>query len=188
MRVAAPWSPPAASASLARLKWLAAGPPVAVVSPVHLLLHTYLEPLHDFPWVIILFVWVAAGVWLFSFGVFRIIGMLERRIFERNQELEALLAVGRAATSSLDLSEVLDEALDAILEVTSAETAEVWLASEDGELVLERQRGAAAEAFHERTRFRPGEGLPGMVAEAGSPVLIHDLHSDPRLLREPVQA
>ncbi len=187
MRAAAPWSPPAATASLARLKWLAIVLPVAFVSMVHLLLHTWLEPLHDFPWVIVMFVWVAVGVWIFSFGVFRVIGILERRIFERNQELEALLAVGRAATSSLELSEVLDEALDAILEVTSAETAEVWLASEDGELVLERQRGAAAEAFHERTRFRPGEGLPGLVAESGSAVVVHDLASDPRFLREAVK-
>src|SRR3989304_6909458 len=98
MRPAARWSPPAASASLVPLKGLAIVLPVAFVSTVHLLLHTWLEPLHDFPWVLILFVWVAVGVWIFSFGVFRVIGILERRIFERHQELEALLAVGRAAT------------------------------------------------------------------------------------------
>lgn len=103
----------------------------------------------------------------------------------RNQELAALLAVGQAASSSLHLADMLDEALDAILTVTSAEAAEVWL-WDGGELRLERLRGDQSEAFAERTRFRLGEGLPGVTAEAGRPVAVHDLVSDPRLLRRGV--
>lgn len=113
-------------------------------------------------------------------------GVLFTKAQQRNQELAALLAVGRAAVSSLDLTEILDKALDAILEVTSAEAAEVWLMADGDELTLERHRGIGAEAFRERTRFRLGEGLPGLAAQQGTPVVVHDLASDPRFLRQRV--
>lgn len=176
----------AGGASFTRLKWLTIIAPLAFLALLQWLLHSVVEGLHDFPWFLLLFVWVASGIAVFSFGIFRIIGALERKVFEHNQELEALLAVGRAATSSLYLSEVLEKALDAILRVTSAEAAEVWLATGDGDLELERHRGLAPEAFLERTRFRRGEGLPGVAAESGAPLLVHDLASDPRFLRQGV--
>jgi len=113
--------------------------------------------------------------------------VLYARAQQRNKELAALLAVSEAATSSLDLPEVLDEALEAILAVTSAESAEVWLMEDNGVLTLERYRGLAPEAFHERTRFKMGEGLPGLAAQAGSPVVVHDLGADARFLRQQVK-
>lgn len=107
---------------------------------------------------------------------------------QRNQEFGGLLAVGRAAASRLDLSAMLDEALGATLSVTSAEAAEVWLAREDGELVLERHCGDAPEAFGQRTRLRVGEGLPGLAAQSGSAVVVHDLGADLRAARSDVSA
>lgn len=107
---------------------------------------------------------------------------------QRNQELAGLLAVGRAAASPLDLSAMLDEALGATLSVTSAEAAEVWLATDDGELMLERHCGHAPEAFRQRTRLRVGEGLPGIAARSGSPVVVHDLSTDLRAVRPDVTA
>lgn len=112
--------------------------------------------------------------------------MLFTKAQQRNQELAALLVVGRAAASSLELSQVLDKVLDTILEVTSAEAAEVWLTAEEGELTQARQRGIAAEAFRQRTRFRLGEGLPGLAAQTGAPLVVHDLAADPRFLRPEV--
>lgn len=103
---------------------------------------------------------------------------------QRNQELAALLAVGRAATSSLDLTALLDEALEALIEVTSAEAAEVWLVTPDGDVELARQHGLPPALALERTRFGRGEGLPGRVVETGMPVIIHDLPSQPGLKRE----
>jgi len=87
----------------------------------------------------------------------------------------------------LDLADVLDAALEAILSVTSAEAGEVWLVKDGGELVLVRQRGAAADAFQEWTRLRLGEGLPGLAAESGAPMVVHDLASDPRFVRHRVK-
>ncbi len=99
----------------------------------------------------------------------------------RNEELAALLAVGAAASSSLHLAEMLDAALGAILAVSSAEAAEVWLLR-DGELVLERRQGADPAG---RTRLRVGEGLPGLAVQTGRPVVVHDLGSDPRAVSVP---
>ena len=112
---------------------------------------------------------------------------LFERSLQRNREMEALLAVSRAVASSLALPQVLDRALDTILEFASAEAAEIWLAEEGGVLLLKRHRGAAPEAFFERTRLQVGEGLPGLAAQARSPVVIHDLPEDPRFLRARVK-
>ncbi len=105
------------------------------------------------------------------------------RTKQRNRELAALLTVGRAVTASLKLSEVLARALDTVLDVTTADVAEVWLTTENEELVLERQQGHAPEVFKERDRLRKGEGLPGLVVESGSPLVVRDLSTDSRFAR-----
>ncbi len=181
--------------TLRHLKWLAIVAPLAFLAALYVLIHTVLHSIHDFPGNLILLAWAAAGVALFSFSVFAAIGRLERHVWEqnraleqRNRELEALLAVGRAASASLVLPEVLAKAVETILEVTSAEAAEVWLRDEDeDELVLAFHGGAEPDAFAERTRLRLGEGLPGLVAERGEPITVHDLLADDRFVRPKVK-
>lgn len=176
--------------TLSRLKLLAIVAPLAFLVVLWTLAHTVFVSLHEFPWVLALLGVTAVVVALFAYGVFAIVSRLEQRIVEQNRELEqrneelgALLAVGRAASSSLERSELLDEAMAAILEFTRADAAEVWLAEGD-ELGLVGHRGLAEHAFKERMRIRSGEGLPGASAEAGVPVVVHDLASDPRLVRK----
>lgn len=170
--------------SLSQLKWFAIVAPVTFLVVVgYLVRGPFHEELHEFPGYLYVLAALAFGVSVFSFFVFGIIARVERRVLEQNEHLSALLAVGRAGSSSLDLADVLDAALGAILSVTSAEAGEVWLVTEGSELVLARQRGAAADAFRGRTHLRLGEGLPGLAAESGSPVVVHDLASDPRCVR-----
>ncbi len=170
--------------SPSRLKWFAIVAPVTFLVVVgYLVRGPFHEELHEFPGYLYVLAALAFGVAVFSFFVFGIIARVERRVLEQNEHLSALLAVGRAGSSSLELADVLDAALGAILSVTSAEAGEVWLVTEGSELVLARQRGAAADAFRERTHLRLGEGLPGLAAESGSPVVVHDLASDPRWVR-----
>ncbi len=101
----------------------------------------------------------------------------------QNRELGALLAVGKVVTSSFDTDEIVGASLDNIIAVTSADAAEVWLAEDDGDMVLHSHRGAFPEAFLERQRFQVGEGIPGMVAQKREPIIIRDLPSDARFLR-----
>ena len=174
--------------SLLRLKWFAIVAPVTFLVVVGFLVRgPFHEELHEFPGYLYVLGVLTVAVSVFSFLVFGIIGRVERRIVQQNEHLAALLAVGQAGSSSLDLTGVLDAALEAIVEVTSAEVGEFWLVGEDGDLVLVRQRGDAADAFGERTQLAIGEGLPGLAAQNGSPIAVHDLGSDPRWVRDRVR-
>jgi signal transduction histidine kinase len=112
--------------------------------------------------------------------------VLYARAEQRGQDLAALLAVARATAASFELPKLLDEALDAVLEGTTAETAELWLSDGAGNLTLACVRGVAASAFREVARLAPGEGLPGVAAESGSLVRVHELGADPRFVRPAV--
>ncbi|HSG14234.1 MAG TPA: GAF domain-containing sensor histidine kinase [Gaiellaceae bacterium] len=184
MRIDAPMT-------LGRLKWLAIVLPTLFLTSVWILLHDVAIELHRFPGILVLFPVTVLAVAVFAFGVFAVVSRLERRIVDQNRELEqrtseleAVLAVGRAAASSLELEELLEASMDAILEVTGADVAEVWVRSSHAELTLAGHRGLDGDAFAERTRFRLGEGLPGLTAAAGAPVVVRDLEHDPRVARE----
>jgi len=176
-----------APSGITRLRWLAIALPVAFIAGLNYLLHTALHTLHDFPEALGALAAVAVGTAAFSYAVFGIVERLERRILERNAMLAALIAVGREAGSSLDLGELLDNSLAAILANTSAEAAEVWLSEGESELALAHHRGLAPEAFRERLRLRVGEGLPGLVAERGKPIVVHDLPAEKRFVRDGVK-
>lgn len=103
----------------------------------------------------------------------------------RNHELAALVTAGKAVASSLDLDDVLGKSLDAVVEVAGVDAAEVWL-HEEPDLALRCHRGVYREAFAERTRFPLGEGFPGLVAQTRAPLLIRDLASDARFVRQRV--
>lgn len=179
--------------TLGRLKWLAIVAPIGFLAAMWALLHSVLFGLHDFPGVVVILAVTITGIALFAFGVFAVISRFERQVIAQNEELEqrrheleAVLTVGRAASSSLEPGELLDAAMDAILEVTKTDAAEVWLRSAPGELILARHRGIDAEAFAERTRLRDGEGLPGLTATAAAPVVVQDLPNDRRFVRPSV--
>jgi signal transduction histidine kinase len=171
------------SKALVHLRWLAIVAPIAFISVATFLLRGPAhDHLHHYPGFIYVLLVLAAAVVVFSFAIFAVIGRVENEVVERNRQLEAVLAVTRATSSPLSLADMLDAALDEILGVTSAEAGEVWLLKR-GELVLIRQRGMDEEAFRQRTRFRLGEGLPGVAAQRDTPLVVHDLPLDPRFVR-----
>lgn len=165
------------------LRWLAIILPVGFIVGLNYLLHTALHGFNDFPRILAVLALLVVLTAAFSFAVFGLVERLERRILERNAMLAALVAIGREAGSSLDLDELLDSSLAAILEISSAEAAEVWLTEDERELALAHHRGIAPEAFGEKTRLAFGEGLPGLVAERGSPLVLHDLPGERRVAR-----
>lgn len=180
--------------NLVRLKWFAIVLPLSALVLLVVLLRSSLHDwLHESPGVLFLGAFFAVCVFVFASVVFALIEDFEKRILDQNRELSelvartdrqnaelsALLTVGRASASSVELSEMLDEALDAILAVTPAEAAELWLV-EGGGLTLARFRGAGSGAFAAQPRVLFGEGLPGKAVKAQSPVVVHDRSSDPR--------
>ncbi|MDA1348278.1 MAG: GAF domain-containing sensor histidine kinase [Chloroflexi bacterium] len=118
--------------------------------------------------------------------MFGLIGRLQKESEDQNRQLTALLEVGRAGASSLDVDDVLERSLDTILDLTSGDTGEIWLKESGGSLTMRCHRGLHTEAFLELTTVGPGEGIPGVVGESGQPLLIRDLASDSRFLRQQV--
>lgn len=188
--------------TLERLKWAAIVLPLgALVVLVVLLRSSFHDWLHEAPGVFFLVALFMLCVFVFASVMFALIERLEAFILEQNRELSdllartdrqnaelsAFLAVGGAAASSIELSDMLDEALAAILGATSAEAAELWLV-DGGSLTLERFRGVGAAAFGSRKSLLVGEGLPGAAATAPSPLVVHDAYLDPRFKSEEVVA
>lgn len=110
-----------------------------------------------------------------------------RRLEERNAELAALNAVALATSQYTDLTQVLREALEAVLAAIEVEAGEIYLWNEaTNEMMLALHCGQSPETFHEVTRFRRGQGFPGWVAETGEPLVTTNLKRDLRFVRHGV--
>ena len=97
--------------------------------------------------------------------------------------LRAINAVGASVTSTLDLEQMLTNALDTVLGVNRVEAGYVFLVERGSQdLVLAAQRGAPAELAEEFNRLGPGEGFAGRVAQTGEPCVVDDLLQDQELV------
>jgi DNA-binding SARP family transcriptional activator len=82
----------------------------------------------------------------------------------------------------------VEDTLDAALDATGAESAEVFLREPSGDgLALAGFRGEFPEAFHEVTHFEEGQGYPGLVVARGRPLEAYDAVIDSRFLRTRVK-
>ena len=176
-------------------------PLAALVVLVILLRSSLHDWLHEGWGVVILSTVFAVCVFLFASVIFGLIEDLQARVVDQNRELSellsrtdrqnaelsALLTVGRASASSIEPSHTFDQALEAILAVTSADIAELWLLN-DGRLTLARSRGKGASTLASRPSLRLGEGLPGAVAKGGSALVVHEASADSRYESEEVAA
>jgi nitrate/nitrite-specific signal transduction histidine kinase len=113
---------------------------------------------------------------------------LERRVADRTRDLAALNAIATTVSRSLDLEEILDEALDKTLEVMEVEAGGIYLLDE----VTRTLRIAAHQGFHphfidEIDNLEVGEGFSGRVVESGQPIVIDDVSADSRLTRAVVR-
>ncbi len=118
---------------------------------------------------------------------------LEQRVADRTKELAALNAIAAVASSSLDLQEILNDALAKTLEVTGIEAGGIYLLQEeaspgeDGVLTVAAYKGVSAQFVAEIDNLKVGEGLSGRVVQTGQPLVAWDLSTDPRLTRPVVR-
>jgi PAS domain S-box-containing protein len=106
----------------------------------------------------------------------------EEALRKRNEELGALNTVAAAVSRSLDLQEILNQALDKVLEVTGMETGSIYLLNQQAEeFVLATYRGASKEFADTVRTFRMGESLVGRVGQSGEPIVADDLTGDSRV-------
>jgi len=106
----------------------------------------------------------------------------EVQLRRRNNELEVLNAIGAAVSRSLDLNEILEGALDSVLQVMDlCPKGGIFLLDEDRkELQLTVTRGLDKEFLRKERRVKLGECLCGQAAEFGQIIYSPDSLLDGR--------
>ncbi|MDY7040036.1 MAG: GAF domain-containing protein [Chloroflexota bacterium] len=103
----------------------------------------------------------------------------------RNRELAALNAISTAVSHSLDLSEVLDTAVEHTLALFDMESAVVLMVDERaGRLLLRASRGTPSHLSRTLGELKLEESLCGQVVLIGQPLVVRDVAHDPRELAE----
>jgi signal transduction histidine kinase len=116
-------------------------------------------------------------------------GLLERdqKLVQRNNDLALLNDVAAALANSTEISEILEQTLTRVMDYLDVEAGEIFLREEEGdEMVLALHHGEAPEAFWTKNRFAPGEGLVGIVAESGLPLVTATAQDDNHYIRRAV--
>jgi len=119
-------------------------------------------------------------------GVFQDIAQrkrVEEQITRRNEELAALNAIASTVAGSLNLDEIMNRALEKVLEVMKVEVGVITLSDpQTGEMTLVTHRGLSDEFVENmrRQRHRVVRHLANTIPAGEEAILIEDLWSDPR--------
>lgn len=98
----------------------------------------------------------------------------------RNEELETLVEIGKALTSTLDLKEILSIIMEKVSLLLRPKTWSLLLVEDtSGDLTFEIAVSPAADRLR-GIRLRKGEGIAGWVALHGEPLLIPNVAEDTR--------
>jgi GAF domain-containing protein len=101
------------------------------------------------------------------------------QVDDQQSQLAALYKVSRVVGSSLDINEVLNQVMDAIIKLTEAERGFLMLFDENGELEVKAARDLAQETLS-REEFAFSRSVIGLVAETGEQVVTNNASDDPR--------
>lgn len=109
---------------------------------------------------------------------------LLKTLERRNRELEVLIEIGKALTSTLDLENVLTLIMDQVSRLLKTQAWSLLLRDEQsGDLTYEIAVSPAAEDL-KGIRVAAGEGIAGWVAENGEPLIIADVSEDHRFTEQ----
>jgi diguanylate cyclase (GGDEF)-like protein len=109
---------------------------------------------------------------------------LRSKVKDRQQGLAVLTSIMRTSVSTLAVNDLFQIILDRSTECVEAEHASLLLLdTESNELVIKAIKGLNPKIV-EAVRIRPGEGISGMVFAEGQPLLVTDLETDVRVLRD----
>lgn len=127
---------------------------------------------------------LAGGAALFSYLIFRFTEQVENRLRRQNQDLAALNDLSRIMSGTLALDQLLNRTLERVLEVTGSDAGEIFLLDESrSKLILALRQGVGLDLAATTSPIAIGEGLPGLVAQQMTPIVISDLAGDPRCTR-----
>ncbi len=108
-------------------------------------------------------------------------------IKQDEKRLAALNRISSTISQSLELGQVLDAAIDSVVDVMQVDAAWIFLLNEEaGELEMAVHRGIPDEFVRGVDRLKLGEGFSGRVAQSGEPLFAENAAQDGRLTREVV--
>jgi two-component system sensor histidine kinase DegS len=109
----------------------------------------------------------------------------ERALRQRTiAQLRTINAVAGIVTGSLELEQILNDALDNVLEVTGLESGLIFFINQQTrELILAAHRGISEESAAELGQLRLGEGFCGQAAQSGELMVIPDALQNPDLAK-----
>jgi PAS domain S-box-containing protein len=101
---------------------------------------------------------------------------MEEALVRRNEQLSILNAVANTVNQSLDLEDILGQALDEVLRLTGVDIGAIFLQEETlGKLELLAYRGLSEESARVISRLGMLDGACGGVVEMGQLVVVPDL-------------
>ena len=167
--------------SLRRLKWITILGPVVFLTGIEAFRHV-VEPdlLNSLPGYVLIGGVVLFGALLFSETIFRVIGRMQTRLAQQNQELLALHQAGLGIAGELQLEDVLQKVVDQACELIGARYGALSVPRPDSTIEAFITSGITPE---ERERIGPpptGHGLLSVVLSEGQVLRMADLTSDPR--------
>jgi putative methionine-R-sulfoxide reductase with GAF domain len=112
--------------------------------------------------------------------LYRKLTVQHRDLEKRNEELSTLYEVDRVASRTLNLDEIMNSALNKLLEIASVDSGDVYLLDEkSGDLILKGQKGISPEVVSTMGRLKIGEGVAGVAALRRSQIIINDIDIAP---------
>jgi putative methionine-R-sulfoxide reductase with GAF domain len=104
-----------------------------------------------------------------------------KELEKRTEELSTLYEVDRVTSRTLNLDEVMNSALNKLIEVTGVDSGDVYLMDEkSGELILKGQKGISSEVVPLIERLKIGEGVAGATVQQGDIIIIKDIEKAPQ--------
>lgn len=105
---------------------------------------------------------------------------LLKTLERRNRELEVLIEIGKALTSTIDLEDVLSLIMDQVSRLLKTQAWSLLLRDErSGELTFEIAVSPAAAKL-KGMKIAAGQGIAGWVAEHGQGLVVADVNEDER--------
>jgi GAF domain-containing protein/HAMP domain-containing protein/anti-sigma regulatory factor (Ser/Thr protein kinase) len=109
---------------------------------------------------------------------------LQNTIANRTRELSVINAIAAVVSQSLDLDEILNDAVEKTIQVMGIDAGGIYLLDEaSGRLSIAAQRGFSPQFVTAVDGLELGEGFSGRVAQSGQPLVVRDIATDPRLTR-----
>lgn len=97
----------------------------------------------------------------------------DRILTRRNENLSLLNELAATLASSTDIDQIVDKALDQVMNYLNLEVGEIFLRQGDTQLLsLVHHRSKPSHTLFTRGQFQMGEGIVGKTAQTGQPVLL----------------